>query len=112
LISCFSGDFAAGRVYSVFSPLVETSAFIQDLKDQGSLAVDVENGYLADLVGVENLSVGSIVVISDVPGSDETLAHLEENEKKMEASLVKSLDMILKGLELSRPGDHRFPISD
>ncbi len=112
LLTSFSGDFAAGRVYSVFSPLVETSAFIQDLKNQGALAVDVENGYLVDFAGVENLSVGSIVVISDVPGSEATLAHLEENEKKMETSLVKSLDMILKDLELTRPGDHRFPIND
>lgn len=99
-----------GRVYSVFSPLVETDEFIKNLKAENTLAVDVENGYLSEIAGYKLQDLGSIVVISDIPGSDETLADLEENEIIMESSLIESLDMIIRHLHLSGPSDHPFPI--
>ncbi|MEW6708775.1 MAG: adenylyltransferase/cytidyltransferase family protein [Candidatus Riflebacteria bacterium] len=102
---------SSGRIYSVFSPLVETDAFIDDVKAQQAIAIDVENGYLPDFSASENVTLGSIAVISDVPGSAETLAHIEENESKMESSLVKCLDLIIDNLGLAGPSEHPFPIS-
>lgn len=110
--SSFADDkFKPGRVYSVFSPIVETNAFIDQLKNQQAVAVDVEAAYLSDFKDLPGISFGSILVVSDIPGTHKTLAQLEENEKLMEDSLTASLDLILKSLDLALPGDHRFPIA-
>jgi hypothetical protein len=98
------------RLYSVFSPIVETTSFIDALKKGNVDVVDVENAYLACPANRSGINIGSIIVVSDIPGTSETLAHLEENEALMDESLTLSIDTILQHLDLVAPGEHLFPL--
>ena len=110
-----SGDFKTGRIFSVFSPVIESNAFIADLKSQNADLVDVENGYIPDFYKKfeqEKVDIASVVVVSDVPGSHETLAHLKENEKQMGESITQCIDAIIKYLGVVGPSKHPFPIAN
>lgn len=108
-------EFKSGRIFSVFSPLVETDVFVADLKEQNTALVDVENGYIPDIYkkyGQDKIKIASMVIVSDVPGSEETLAHLKENEAQMSESMTECIDAIINYLGLVGPSDHPFPIAN
>ena len=103
-------NLTVGKIYSVFSPLVETNQFIKDLAQNNVSAIEVETGYLTANYVPKNVQLGSVIIISDVPGSSETISSLKKNEKKMGGSVTFCVDLILKHLGLNQPGTHSLPI--
>lgn len=96
----------AATVYSVFSPLQESAAFVERLREAGIDLVDVEIAHLEPFqkqVSGTGARVLSLLQVSDLPGSAHTLTDLPENREHLRRSMLQGLDLILAELEVCGP---------
>ncbi|HBP23471.1 MAG TPA: hypothetical protein DEA08_37550, partial [Planctomycetes bacterium] len=96
----------ATKLGNVFSPAVETMAWLQDVKNRGYHAVEVEisritkevQGHNRDLPAGKRASLHSAVIISDVPGSHQTLG---ANSGATTATFERMVDHYLQALKIN-----------
>lgn len=90
---------------NVFSPAVETMGWLEDVKSRGLHAIEVENSRITSEVGRFNESAPSgrkatlhtSVIISDVPGSHQTLGN---SSSATTATFERMVDHYLKALDI------------
>ena len=96
----------ATKLGNVFSPAVETMAWLEDVKSRGYHAVEVEisritrevQGHNKDLPTNKRASLHSAVIISDVPGSHQTLG---SNSGATTATFERMVDHYLEALKIN-----------
>lgn len=93
------------RLGNVFSPAEETMPWLEDVKNRGYKAIEVENSYIMREVAKHNrsapnngkASLHTSVIISDIPGSHQTLG---SNNGATTSTFEKMVDHYLEALEI------------
>ncbi|MBF0408277.1 MAG: hypothetical protein HQM10_13070 [Candidatus Riflebacteria bacterium] len=88
-----------GNAYSVFSPIQETVSFIDDLRSKDFQIIDVELSSFARFIagqGNKQLMYKAYLIVSNLPGSLETLENISDIQETIDLSINKILNIILK----------------
>jgi nicotinate-nucleotide adenylyltransferase len=104
----FSWTPKPARVSSVFSPLQETQAFINQLRQQGVELVEVETEALLPaqqmfLKEGRTVEFRTLLQVSDLPGTEQSLSELGQTKRFLKKSMTEGLDLILNEIDLVAP---------
>jgi len=84
---------------SVFSPLCESAPAIADLKKLGVGSVDVESAHVMRDTAGSGVTVNSLFIVSDIPGTRNTLDGWDRENDDYVRSQMKALDLIIGDIE-------------